>query len=198
MLQIQSRELPPDIVVLEIAGRITIGRDCKQLEWARDGLVRENRKKIIFDLTGVTHIDSTGVGIIVMSAGQVKNAGGALRRGRRQRTCRTSAEDDERGPHFGTSPDDRGGGRVVLNGTFAEDVVYPQRAEHTSDHQNKADRIELRLKLGHALTGAPCRRRPQTSGPRPHSLRSGPDIRPSRDTRMGHRCAGRRLQLLTE
>jgi len=79
MLQIQSRELPPDIVVLEIAGRITIGRDCKQLEWATDGLVREKRKKIIFDLTGVTHIDSTGVGIIVMSAGQVKNAGGALR-----------------------------------------------------------------------------------------------------------------------
>jgi anti-sigma B factor antagonist len=79
MLEIQTRELPPDIVILEITGRITIGRDCKQLEWATDGLVRENRKKIILDLTGVTHIDSTGVGIIVMSAGQVKNAGGALR-----------------------------------------------------------------------------------------------------------------------
>jgi anti-anti-sigma factor len=79
MLDIQTRQLAPDIVVLEITGRITIGRDCKQLEWATDGLVRENREKTIFDLTGVTHIDSTGIGIIVMSAGQVKNAGGALR-----------------------------------------------------------------------------------------------------------------------
>jgi anti-sigma B factor antagonist len=80
MLEIQTKHLPPDIVVLEITGRITIGRECKQLEWATDNLVREkNEKKIIFDLTGVTHMDSTGVGIIVMSAGIVKEAGGELR-----------------------------------------------------------------------------------------------------------------------
>ena len=80
MLEIQTKHLPPDIVVLEINGRITIGRECKQLEWATETLVREKKeKKIIFDLTGVTHIDSTGVGIIVMSAGQVKEAGGELR-----------------------------------------------------------------------------------------------------------------------
>ena len=80
MLEIQTKHLPPDIVVLEITGRITIGRECKQLEWATDSLVREkNEKKIIFDLSGVTHMDSTGVGIIVMSAGIVKQAGGELR-----------------------------------------------------------------------------------------------------------------------
>jgi anti-anti-sigma factor len=80
MLEIQTKHLPPDIVVLEIKGRITIGRECKQLEWATDTLVRErNEKKIIFDLSGVTHLDSTGVGIIVMSAGIVKQAGGELR-----------------------------------------------------------------------------------------------------------------------
>jgi anti-sigma B factor antagonist len=80
MLEIQTKHLPPDVVVLEITGRITIGRECKQLEWAVDSLVREKQeKKIIFDLTGVTHIDSTGVGIIVMSAGLAKQAGGELR-----------------------------------------------------------------------------------------------------------------------
>jgi anti-sigma B factor antagonist len=80
MLEIQTKNLAPDIVVLEITGRVTIGRECKQLEWATDSLVREKQqKKIIFDLSGVTHIDSTGVGIIVMSAGQVKQAGGELR-----------------------------------------------------------------------------------------------------------------------
>src|SRR5580700_7158190 len=80
MLEIQTKQLPPDIVVLEITGRITIGRECKQLEWATESLVREKQqKKIIFDLSGVTHIDSTGIGIIVTSAGQVKQAGGELR-----------------------------------------------------------------------------------------------------------------------
>jgi anti-sigma B factor antagonist len=79
MLEIQTKQLQPDIVVLEIAGRITIGRDCKHLEWAVDSLVREQQKKIIFDLTGVSYIDSTGIGIIMMSAGQLKEAGGELR-----------------------------------------------------------------------------------------------------------------------
>jgi anti-anti-sigma factor len=79
MLEIQTKQMPPDIVVVEIAGRITIGRDCKQLEWSTENLVREKQKKVIFDLSGVTHIDSTGVGIIVMSAGQLKSIGGELR-----------------------------------------------------------------------------------------------------------------------
>ena len=78
MLQIQTRNVPPDIVVLEIAGRITIGRDSQQLEWSTDELVRENKKKVVFDLSGVNHIDSTGIGIIVMSAGKIKQAGGKL------------------------------------------------------------------------------------------------------------------------
>ena len=79
MMEIQTRTVDPDIVVLEISGRITLGRECKQLEWSTESLVRENKKKVIFDLSGVTHIDSTGIGIIVMSAGHLKQAGGALR-----------------------------------------------------------------------------------------------------------------------
>ncbi|MGA2235122.1 MAG: STAS domain-containing protein [Terriglobales bacterium] len=79
MMEIRTKDLQPDIVVLEVTGRITIGRDCKQLEWAVESLVGEGRKKVIFDLTGVTHIDSTGIGIIVMSAGHLKKAGGELR-----------------------------------------------------------------------------------------------------------------------
>jgi anti-sigma B factor antagonist len=81
MLEIKTREMQPDITVLEIAGRITLGGESKQLEWAVDKLVGEGRKKVIFDLSGVTNIDSTGIGIIVMSAGKVKKAGGELRVG---------------------------------------------------------------------------------------------------------------------
>jgi anti-sigma B factor antagonist len=78
MLEIQTKNVDPDIVVLEIVGRVTMGRDSKQLEWSTDNLVRENRKKIVFDLSGVSHIDSTGIGIIVMAAGQIQRAGGKL------------------------------------------------------------------------------------------------------------------------
>ncbi len=79
MIEIKTRRIEPDIVVLEVAGRITLGRDSKQLEWVAENLVREEQRKIIFDLAGVTQIDSTGIGIIVMSAANVKKAGGELR-----------------------------------------------------------------------------------------------------------------------
>ena len=78
MLDIETKIVDPDIVVLEVKGRLTMGRESKQLEWSTDTLVRENRKKIVFDLSGVTGIDSTGVGIVVMSAGQIKKSGGQL------------------------------------------------------------------------------------------------------------------------
>jgi len=41
--------------------------------------VGEGRKKVIFDLAGVSNIDSTGIGIIVMSAAKLKKAEGELR-----------------------------------------------------------------------------------------------------------------------
>jgi len=33
MLEIQSKQMQPDIVVLQLTGRMTLGRQCKQLEW---------------------------------------------------------------------------------------------------------------------------------------------------------------------
>jgi anti-sigma B factor antagonist len=79
MLTLQTKNIEPDIVVLEVAGKITMGRECKELEWSTETLVRENKKKVVFDLSGVTHIDSTGIGIIVMCAGKLKQAGGSMR-----------------------------------------------------------------------------------------------------------------------
>jgi len=39
----------------------------------------EGQRKIIFDISRVHHLDSTGVGIIVMCSGKAKEAGGQLR-----------------------------------------------------------------------------------------------------------------------
>lgn len=79
MLNSQKKRIEPDIVVLEIAGRICLGRECQQLEWQVEDLLRANEKKVIFDLSGVNHIDSTGIGILAMCSGKLKKAGGELR-----------------------------------------------------------------------------------------------------------------------
>jgi anti-sigma B factor antagonist len=78
-LNIQRRSIEPDNVVVEIAGRIVAGPECQQIEWLISDLLSQEEKKIVFDISDVSHIDSTGVGIIVMCFGKMKKAGGDLR-----------------------------------------------------------------------------------------------------------------------
>jgi len=68
-----------DVVVLKISGRIILGRDCQQVEWKVEDLAREKKTKIVLDLSGCDHVDSSGVGIIIMCYGEAKKSGGELR-----------------------------------------------------------------------------------------------------------------------
>jgi anti-sigma B factor antagonist len=68
-----------NIVVLEMTGRITLGRDCQQIEADVDALVRGKQTRIVFDLAKVKYMDSSGVGIMVMCSGKAREAGGELR-----------------------------------------------------------------------------------------------------------------------
>lgn len=78
-MEIRRTLIEPNIVIVEIVGRVTLGGESQQIEWLVADLVSENQTKIVFDITGVTRVDSTGVGIIVMCFGKIKKAGGELR-----------------------------------------------------------------------------------------------------------------------
>ena len=79
MPRIQKKQIEPDIVLLDISGRITLGRECQDVEWAVDELIRDSKKKVVFDLSGLDYLDSTGIGILVMCCGKMTAAGGELR-----------------------------------------------------------------------------------------------------------------------
>ncbi len=79
MLTIEQRTMEPEVTVLQIQGRITLGRYAQELEWKCEEVLTAQVKRLVFDVSGVTFLDSTGVGIIVMSAGKLKNFGGSLR-----------------------------------------------------------------------------------------------------------------------
>ena len=79
MLLIKRKKVDPDVVLLEISGRITLGRECKQVEWEVDELVRDNTTKVVFDLAELEYVDSTGIGILVMCCGKLRKAGGEMR-----------------------------------------------------------------------------------------------------------------------
>ncbi len=78
-LEIEESYLEPNIVLLSFTGRITIGRNSQQIEWKTAELIRNNSARVIFDLADVDFIDSTGIGILVMCSGKLKQNGGQLR-----------------------------------------------------------------------------------------------------------------------
>ncbi len=79
-LRIQTRKVDPDIVVVEFSGRFTLATaESQRIESLLNKLLREHKEKLIFDLTGVERMDSTGVGILVYCFPTVNRAGGRLR-----------------------------------------------------------------------------------------------------------------------
>jgi len=78
ILTINRRQVDPDIIILEMNGRIVLGNDAKAIEWKVDELLKEGCKNLIFDLAGVTVLDSTGVGILVMCYARMRKTGGTL------------------------------------------------------------------------------------------------------------------------
>jgi|SRR5919198_786541 anti-anti-sigma factor len=78
-LEVQRKHIEPDVALVEVVGKVVYGPECQQIEWLTAELLEEGEKKIIFDISRVHHIDSSGLGIIVMCSGKVKEAGGELR-----------------------------------------------------------------------------------------------------------------------
>jgi anti-sigma B factor antagonist len=78
VLNIEHKRIEPDIDVLEMNGRITMGSDSQKIEWDLAQLVKENHRKVIFDLSGVCYVDSSGVGILMMCHARLQKAGGTL------------------------------------------------------------------------------------------------------------------------
>jgi anti-sigma B factor antagonist len=79
ILEIARKPTAHDVVILELAGRITLGRDSQQIEQQVEDLLLEKQTKVIFDLSQIKHMDSTGIGILVMCSWKLKDAGGELR-----------------------------------------------------------------------------------------------------------------------
>src|SRR5262245_42057669 len=77
-LQILERQ-EGDVTVLALAGEITMDDGDLAFGHYVDGLIREGRVKIVVNLTGVTYIDSAGVGMMVAESKMVRAKGGVMK-----------------------------------------------------------------------------------------------------------------------
>jgi len=68
-----------DVAVLDLKGRIRINGGTLALHRSIRCLVEEGKTKILLNLAGVTHIDSTGLGELISSYVTVSNKGGLIK-----------------------------------------------------------------------------------------------------------------------
>ncbi len=68
----------PDTAVIVVTGRIMLGPQSQRIETEVRGLLDAGRRRIIFDLSGVTHIDSTGIGRFIAALNAAMRQGAKL------------------------------------------------------------------------------------------------------------------------
>ena len=63
-LSLTTRKCEPGVTVIELGGRLALGRESGQIEAAVLAALEEGARRIVIDLSQVSYIDSTGIGII--------------------------------------------------------------------------------------------------------------------------------------
>jgi len=77
-LDIQQKDRE-GIVVLEMKGRITVGKEATALREKVAELTAASQKNLVLDLANVDYIDSTGLGALVMCATTLRKSGGNVK-----------------------------------------------------------------------------------------------------------------------
>jgi anti-sigma B factor antagonist len=78
MLDMRSNEVR-GVIVLHLTGRLTVGGSISGLQEQVGDLLEASFKKILVDLADVTHMDSWGVGELLMARETVLIAGGEMK-----------------------------------------------------------------------------------------------------------------------
>jgi anti-anti-sigma factor len=78
-MEISQTEVAPGIVAITLAGKLMIGGDGGRIVEIVQTLLREGKRIFIFELSGITVLDSTGVGHFISSFNKIMGAGGEMR-----------------------------------------------------------------------------------------------------------------------
>jgi len=68
-----------DVIIVDLAGRLTLGEGSGTVRSTIKDLVAAKENKILLNLGGVTYVDSAGLGELVGSYASVTNGGGQIK-----------------------------------------------------------------------------------------------------------------------
>lgn len=72
------RQVEPDVTVATLTGMLNLGNRVAEFEQAIKQRIWDGSRKMVFDLTGLTYIDSAGLGMVATAAGLMQKSGGKL------------------------------------------------------------------------------------------------------------------------
>jgi len=78
-MQISHQVKDDGITVVRVSGRVMLGSEGGKIDKVLDELIGQGHRRFIFDISGVAHMDSTGIGRFVSALNKVREAGGKLR-----------------------------------------------------------------------------------------------------------------------
>src|SRR5580704_7860740 len=73
------RRVEPDVVVLEIIGRLSLGNTVLSIENSTKRLIDEGARRMVIDLAQLNSADSSGIGMLVSCFAHMEQKGGHLR-----------------------------------------------------------------------------------------------------------------------
>lgn len=79
MLEIAHREVAAGTVVIALTGKLMLGPEGDRIVSLVEEQLAAGTRKFIFDLSGVTVIDSTGIGRFISSFNKIMAVGGEMR-----------------------------------------------------------------------------------------------------------------------
>ncbi len=90
MLEIDHRKANAQTALIVIKGRMMLGENSQQVETTVAALIAEGCRHLVFELSGLTQIDSTGIGRFIAAYRQVMAVGGSLKMAAAGHTVRSA------------------------------------------------------------------------------------------------------------
>jgi anti-anti-sigma factor len=78
-LAIEHHDVAPGAVAVSLSGKLMLGPEGEEIPALVDEFLKQGKKVVIFDLSGLTNIDSTGIGRFIAAYNKISAAGGEMR-----------------------------------------------------------------------------------------------------------------------
>jgi anti-sigma B factor antagonist len=77
--EVERSALDSGVTILALTGTMTMGNQLQELEWAVDEMAKNAQNLIVLDMTRITYLDSSALGVLIGCHSAVQKSGGRLR-----------------------------------------------------------------------------------------------------------------------